>query len=77
MMRRLPAAGSLSLALTGLFLAASGGCGPAAPPPWSPTPEQDPARYDQARRAEDHAKRRNQEAEKILMKKRHVTLPRK
>src|SRR5262245_51655866 len=58
-----------------LFVVASGGCSPFEPPPRSPTPEQDPARYEQARRAEERAKQQNQDAERILMKKRHKQLP--
>ena len=75
MTRRLAVAKSLSVALTGLLLGSFVGCGPAEPPPWSPTPEQDPDRYEQARSAEEQAKRRNQEAEKLLMKKRRLNLP--
>jgi hypothetical protein len=75
MLLRRAVARSLSFALMGLLVVASGGCSPAEPPPWSPTPEQDPERYERARRAEEQAKGRNQEAEKILMKKRHTTLP--
>ncbi len=71
---RMPAsARSLFLGATCLTFGASGGCGPpAAAPPMSPTPEQDPLRYEQARQAEAEAKRRNREAEEILLKRSHL-----
>jgi hypothetical protein len=75
MTSRRAVAGFLFLALMGLLVIAAGGCSPAEPPSLSPTPEQDPERHERARRAEEQAKRRNQEAEKILMKKRHTKLP--
>jgi hypothetical protein len=68
---------SLFLGLMCLLAAAAGGCEPSAPPPLSPTQEQDPARYELARLAEDEARRKNVEAEKVLMKKRRSALPAK
>jgi hypothetical protein len=76
-LRMLSAVKSNVLMLMCLLAAAAGGCEPSAPPPLSPTQEQDPARYEQSRLAEDEARRKNAEAEKILMKKRRSALPTK
>lgn len=72
MRRRFRVASTLTLAT--LFVA---GCGSGESVPWSPTPEQDPMRHQQAQRAEAEAKRRNQAAEKVLAKRRHIALPKK
>jgi hypothetical protein len=74
-MRLTDTARSLFLGLACLPVAAAGGCNDPAPAVMSPTPEEDPERFEQARHAEEQAKRQNQEAERILMKKRRITLP--
>lgn len=74
-MRMFDVARPLALGLACWLAAAAGGCNDPAPAVRSPTPEQDPERYERARRAEEQAKRRNQEAERILMKKRHTAFP--
>jgi hypothetical protein len=51
------------------------GCSPAAPPSLSPTPEQDPTRYEQARRAAEQARQKNREAERTFMKLNRNPLP--
>jgi hypothetical protein len=65
------------LALTCLLAFMAVGCNPNAPAAFSPTPEQDPVRYEQARRADKAASQKNQDAEKALMKMRHRGMPSK
>jgi hypothetical protein len=74
-MRMVDIARALAFGLACLLAAAAGGCNESAPAVLSPTPEQDPDRYEHVRRAEEQAKHRNQEAERILMKKRRTTFP--
>lgn len=74
-MRMIAVSGSPLPGLACLLIVAIVGCGGPSPAPMSPTPEQDPARYEQARAADEKAKQRMQEAERLLMKKSRTQIP--
>jgi predicted small lipoprotein YifL len=51
------------------------GCGSDSNANLSPTPDQDPERYERAKRANDEQNRKNQKAEQKLMKRMHRKPP--
>lgn len=74
-MRTRAAARRLLLALAPLIVGPAGGCGTEPPPNLSPTAEQDPARFEEAKRITEEMRRKNLEAERNAMKRLRTPRP--